>query len=389
MAYIVSCSRTPTGSYQGKLASYLAIELGLIAVKDAVDKIILPKSAYEEIYFGSVIQANLGQSPAKQVAVKAGLPNTIVSTTINKVCASGMKALICGAQAIYSGHANAVITGGTESMSNAPYYVTNLRKSSRNPKFGPVTMVDGLQRDGLSDPVDGYAMGIAGEATAEKYGISRQDQDSSAIQSYRKALAATKQGKFKSEIVPVANLETDQELDRFDKEAFPNARTAFKTNGTVTAPNSSPMSDGASCIVLVSEKILKETGIVPLAKIKAFGEAEQESILFPTSPALAISKALAYTSLEMEQIDFFEINEAFAVVSEANRRILNIPESKLNVYGGAVALGHALGSSGTRILVTLVSILHQEKGHYGAAAICNGGGGASCVILERSGDTKL
>lgn len=399
--YIVSSARTATGSFLGSLSSLSAQELGAIAVKACLDKVPqVQNSDVEEIYFGSVIQANLGQSPAKQVALRAGLSNSIVATTVNKVCSSGLKSVIIGAQTILTGHADIVVAGGSESMSNAPYYATNLRKSDKNPKFGGVSLVDALQKDGLTDALEGFAMGLAGEKVAKDYDISRQEQDSFAVESYKKAAAASKAGKFKSEIVPITIAKTktskektvaeDEEYLRFNQSFVGKAKASFVKNGTVTAVNLSPLSDGASAILLVSGKKLQELGLTPLARITSWGEAEQEPINFTTCPSKAIPVALKHANLTVADVDYFEINEAFAAVGAVNQKLLKIPSEKLNVYGGAVGLGHALGSSGSRILVTLLSVLQQEGGKYGCVGICNGGGGASSLIVENLiGKSKL
>lgn len=392
--YIVSAARTPTGSFQGSLANLSAIDLGAHAVNAALNKVPqIPNSEVQEIYFGSVIQANLGQSPAKQVALKAGLQNDIVATTINKVCASGLKSIIVGAQSILTGHADIVVAGGCESMSNVPYYATNLRKSDKNPKFGSVSLVDGLQRDGLSDAYEGYAMGLAGEKASKDYNISRQEQDEFAIRSYERAVKAQSEGKFKNEIASISIpgtkrrkeviVDSDEEFKRFDESFLKKAKPVFVKDGTVTAANASPMNDGGSAVILVSGRKVKQLHLKPIAKVVNWGEAEQEPINFTTCPAKAIPVALKHSGLDINDIDYFEINEAFSVVGAVNAKLLKISKEKLNVYGGAVALGHALGSSGCRIVVTLLSVLSQEGGRFGAVGICNGGGGASALVIEK------
>lgn len=390
--YIVSAARTPIGSFQGNLASLTYSDLGAHAVKAALDKVpqIKPEDV-EEILFGGVLQANLGQAPARQVALKAGLSEAIVATTINKVCASGMKATILGAQNILTGTSDIVVVGGAESMTNTPYYVPSARAGAR---FGDVTMVDGVQKDGLMDVYEQKAMGVAAEKCAEDHGISREDQDRFAIASYKKAAESHKAGKFKNEIAPVkiagkrgkpdVIVSEDEEFARFDESRLRSARAVFKKeNGTVTAPNSSPINDGGAALILVSERKVKELGIHPIAKITGWGEAARAPIDFTIAPSLAIPKALKHANILLDAVDFFELNEAFSVVGLANAMITKIPETKLNAYGGAVALGHPLGCSGARIIVTLLSVLFQEGGKTGVAAVCNGGGGASSIVIEK------
>ncbi|ANB12008.1 acetyl-CoA C-acetyltransferase [Sugiyamaella lignohabitans] len=389
--YIVAASRTPIGSLLGSLASQTYVDLGAHAVKSALAKVPeIEPSAVEEIVFGNVYSANVGQAPARQVALKAGLSEATVATTINKVCASGLKAVIIGAQTILTGTADIVVAGGAESMSNVPHYLPSGRTGT---KFGGATIVDGLQRDGLQDAYDGQAMGMAGEDTAAEHKISREEQDEYAINSYKRAQKAHADGKFKAEISPVelpgargkpgVTVSVDEEVARLDEGRLKSARPVFKSDGSLTAPNSSPINDGAAAVILVSEQKVKELNLKPIAKILGWGDAAQAPIKFPTSPSLAVPKALKHANVAIEDVDFFEFNEAFSVVGVANSKILQLDPSKVNIYGGAVAIGHPLGASGARILVTLTSVLAQENGKIGVAAICNGGGGASAIVIER------
>ncbi|KAK9352341.1 Thiolase, N-terminal domain-containing protein [Lipomyces doorenjongii] len=387
--YIVSVARSPIGSLLGSLSSLSATDLGAHAVKAALAKVPqLEPSAVEEIYFGNVMSANVGQAPARQVALKAGLGEHVVAATINKVCASGMKAFIFGAQTIITGNADIVVVGGTESMSNVPHYV-----SVRNGiKYGGGQLIDGLQRDGLQDAYDNKFMGDAAEVCAETHDITREDQDNFAIESYTRAQKAHKEGKFAAEIAPVEipgfrgkpgkMISVDEEANNLNVEKLKAARTVFKKDGTVTAPNASPLNDGAAAVILASASKVAELGLTPIAKLRGWGEAAQAPVKFTTSPALAVPKALKHAGLELSDVDFFEFNEAFSVVGCANSKILGLSSDKVNVYGGAVALGHPLGCSGARVIVTLSSVLKQEGGKIGVAAICNGGGGASAVVIE-------
>lgn len=397
--YIVSAARTPIGAFQGGLSSLTYSDLGSHAVQAALKKVPQIKAEeVEEIIFGGVLQANVGQAPARQVALKAGLPESIVATTVNKVCASGMKSIILGAQTILTGTADIVVAGGAESMSNTPYYVPSARGGAR---YGDAVMVDGVQKDGLLDVYENKLMGVAAEKCAKDHSFSREDQDEFAIGSYTKAGNAQKAGKFENEIAPVTIpgkrgkpdvvVSNDEEVRNFDEARLRSARTVFqKENGTVTAPNASSLNDGGAAVILVSEKKLKELNLKPLAKISGWGEAARSPIDFTIAPSLAIPKALKHANLSMDDIDFFELNEAFSVVGLANAKICNIPSKKLNVYGGAVALGHPLGCSGARIVVTLLSVLAQEGGKVGIAGVCNGGGGASSIVIERfDHDSKL
>ncbi|CDR45583.1 CYFA0S19e00650g1_1 [Cyberlindnera fabianii] len=390
--YIVAAARTPMGSFQGSLASQTYVDLGATAVKAALAKVpeIKPTDV-EEIVFGNVIQANVGQNPARQVALKSGMGVHTVASTVNKVCASGLKATINAAQTILLGNADIVVAGGAESMTNAPYYVPSARSGAR---YGDATLVDGLSRDGLSDAYDGKAMGVSAEKCARDYNFSREDQDEFAIKSYQKAQKAHADGKFKAEIAPVTIkgfrgkpdtvIEVDEESTKLNVDKLRSARTVFqKENGTVTAANASPINDGGAALVLVSHKKLVELKLQPIARILGWGEAAQNPEDFTTAPALAVPKALKHANLSLDDVDFFEFNEAFSVVGLANQKILSIPDEKLNVYGGAVAMGHPLGCSGARIIVTLSSVLNQEGGKIGCAAICNGGGGASSIVIEK------
>ena len=362
--FIVSVSRTPMGSFGGVFSSLTAVQLGAETIRDAYSKIGLDPAEIQEVYFGNVVQANNGQAPARQAALAAGLRNTVITTTVNKVCASGMKSVALAAQSIMTGQNDLIVAGGMESMSNIPFYLPNMRWGS---KFGSVQAVDGLQRDGLVDVYDGKAMGVFADATAEKYDITREQQDAFAIQSYKRAAEATLNGKFKNVF-----------LDK-----IPGLRPVFTPTGTVTAANASTINDGASAIILASAEKVKELNLKPLARIVSFADAEHEPEWFTTAPVEAAPIALKKAGLTIDQIDFFEVNEAFAVVALNFAKSLNIPQEKMNIYGGGVALGHPLGSSGSRILVTLTSALHQEGGRYGLAAICNGGGGASSMVIER------
>ncbi|KAJ8102237.1 Thiolase, N-terminal domain-containing protein [Lipomyces tetrasporus] len=387
--YIVSVARSPIGSLLGSLSSLSATDLGAHDGQAALAKVpSLDPSAVEELYFGNVMSANLGQAPARQVALKSGLGEHVVAATINKVCASGMKAFIFGAQTIMTGNADIVVVGGTESMSNVPHYV-----SVRNGiKYGGGQLIDGLQRDGLQDAYDNTFMGDAAEVCAETHSITREDQDNFAIESYTRAQKAHADGKFAAEIAPVEipgfrgkpgkTISVDEEANNLNVEKLKAARTVFKKDGTVTAPNASPLNDGAAAILLVSARKVAELGLTPIAKLRGWGEAAQAPVKFTTSPALAVPKALKHAGLELSDVDFFEFNEAFSVVGCANTKILGLSADKVNVYGGAVALGHPLGCSGARVLITLTSVLRQEGGKIGVAAICNGGGGASAVAIE-------
>jgi acetyl-CoA C-acetyltransferase len=385
---IVAAVRTPIGSFGGALASLSATELGAIALKGALDKAGVAPELVEQVIMGNVISANLGQAPARQAAKKAGLPDTVECTTVNKVCASGSKAIMFAAQAIMLGQADVILAGGMESMSNVPYYLDKARFGA---KYGNGQMIDGLVRDGLWDPYHDYAMGNAADATAAHYGITREEQDAFARQSYERSAAAAQAGKKKEEIVPVTitvrGKETvvsdDEEYTKVQFEKMPGLKAAFTKEGTVTAANASTLNDGAAAVLLMSREKADELGIKPLARIRGFADAEQAPEWFTTTPSIAIPKALKNAGLTADDVDFYEINEAFSVVSLANNKLLNLEGTKVNVYGGAVSLGHPLGASGARIVTTLLSVLQQEGGTIGVTGICNGGGGASSIVLEK------
>jgi acetyl-CoA C-acetyltransferase len=386
--YVVSAIRTPMGSFGGSLKCFSSTQLGGFAIKGAVEKAGLKPEHIEEVIMGSVLQANLGQAPARQASKFAGLPNEVICTTVNKVCASGMKSIAIAAQNIMLGDAHIIVAGGMESMSNVPYYSDSMRWGN---KYGNTVMIDGLAKDGLTDVYDGKAMGNAAEHCATTCNISREDQDAFSIESYKRSQNAVQTGKFDAEIIPVAIPQRKGEPIMFskDEEPFnvkfdkiPELKGAFVKDGTVTAANSSTMNDGAAALVLMSKEKADELGIKPIAKIRAFADAEQAPEWFTTSPSLAIPKAIKKAGLKSDDIQFWELNEAFAVVGIENTKRLNIDPSKVNVNGGAVALGHPLGCSGARIIVTLINVLKQNKGQYGAAGICNGGGGASAMIIE-------
>jgi len=385
---IVSAVRTPIGSFMGALSTVPAPKLGAAAIKGALEKINLDPALVDEVLMGNVVQAGVGQAPARQAALFAGLPNTVVATTINKVCASGMKAVMQGAQAIMAGDAEIVVAGGMENMSLIPHYV-HLRNGY---KFGPASMLDGMQRDGLSDAYDNNAMGVCADACATEYNITREDQDKFAIQSYDRSAKAWDAGKFDNEIVPVAvpqrkgdpiMVTKDEEYSNVKLDKIPTLNPAFTKDGTVTAANASTINDGAAALVLMSEEKAQALGLKPLAYIKSYADAAQEPKWFTTTPAKALPKALEKVGMTVKDVDFFEFNEAFSVVGLANAQILGLDNNKVNVNGGAVSLGHPLGASGARIIVTLLNVLEQNNAKTGAAAICNGGGGASAIVLER------
>ena len=385
---IVSAVRTPIGSFMGSLSTVPATKLGAIAIKGALDKIKLDPNLVDEVLMGNVLQAGNGQAPARQAALYAGLPNTVACTTINKVCASGMKAVMQGAQAIIAGDAEIVVAGGMENMSLIPHYV-HLRNGV---KFGPTTMVDGMQRDGLTDAYDNNAMGVCADLCATEYKISREEQDAFAIQSYERTAKAWSAGKFNNEIVPVEIpqrrgepiiFSQDEEYTNVKLDKIPALNAVFTKDGTVTAANASTINDGAAALVLMSEEKAHSMGLKPLAYIKSYADAAQEPKWFTTSPAKALPKALDKVGLSIGDVDYFEFNEAFAVVGLANAKILGLNNDKVNVNGGAVSLGHPLGCSGARIIVTLINVLEQNNAKVGAAAICNGGGGASAIVIER------
>jgi acetyl-CoA C-acetyltransferase len=385
---IVSAVRTPIGSFMGGLSTVSAPQLGAIAIKGALNKINLDPNLVDEVLMGNVVQAGVGQAPARQAALLAGLPNSVIATTINKVCASGMKAVMQGAQAIMSGDAEIVIAGGMENMSLIPHYI-HLRNGY---KFGPASMIDGMQRDGLSDAYDNSAMGVSADLCASEYKISREEQDNFAIQSYERSAKAWESGKFDAEIVPVEVpqrrgepiiISKDEEFSNVKLDKIPTLNPAFTKDGTVTAANASTINDGAAAVILMSEEKAIALGLKPLAYIKSYADAAQEPKWFTTTPSIAVPKALAKAGLSVGDVDFFEFNEAFSVVGLANSKILGLDASKVNVNGGAVSLGHPLGCSGVRIIVTLINVLEQNNAKIGAAAICNGGGGASAIVIER------
>eukprot|EP00743_Colponemidia_sp_Colp-15_P003925 GILK01004234.1.p1 GENE.GILK01004234.1~~GILK01004234.1.p1 ORF type:complete len:420 (-),score=87.76 GILK01004234.1:148-1407(-) len=389
--YIVGAVRTPLGSYGGALSAFSATKLGGIAIKGALAKAGVSPDQVEEVIFGNVLSANVGQNPARQAAMEAGVNISAACTTINKVCASGMKATMFGAQAIMLGMRDIVVCGGMESMSNVPYYMPKARFGAR---MGHTELLDGMIRDGLWDVYNNIHMGSCAEMCAEEFGCSRADQDAFALSSYARTQQASAAGKFAAETVPVevpakkktappAVVQEDEEWKKFDASRISSLNAVFKQGGTVTAANASPLSDGAAALVLVSGRKCRELNLRPLAKIRGFGDAEQAPERFTTAPAFAIPKALAHAGIDQSQVDFYELNEAFAVVGLVNSKLLNIDPSKVNVYGGAVALGHPLGCSGARIIVTLQSVLSQEGGRIGVAAICNGGGGASAIVIEK------
>lgn len=386
--YIVSAVRTPIGSFGGALSSLSATQLGSIAIKGAIEKAGIKPELVEEVIMGNVISANVGQAPARQAALGAGLPPQVRCTTVNKVCASGAKAIIYAAQSIMLGLTEVAVAGGMESMSNAPFYVPRARFGY---KYGSGTLVDGLEKDGLTDAYEDIAMGFYADQTARKYGFSRETQDNYAIDSYKRAAEATENGYFDDEIIPVEVqtkkgtivVSEDEEYKNANFEKIPLLKSAFEKRGTVTAANASTLNDGASALVLMSRRKAEKLGLLPLAKIIGFAEAEQEPALFTTSPAVAVPKAIKMANLIKEEIDYFEINEAFSVVPLAFEKMLEIPHKKVNIFGGAVSLGHPLGASGARIVTTLISVLKHTKSRYGAAGICNGGGGASAIVIER------
>ena len=387
--YIVAAVRTPMGSFGGSLKSLTATQLGAVAIKGAMDKINLDINLVDEVYMGSVIQAGLGQAPARQAAKLAGLPDKVICTTINKVCASGMKSIALAAQNILLGDADIVVAGGMESMSNVPFY--NMHQRWGN-KYGDTTMLDGLAKDGLVDVYDQVAMGNFADLCATEHQISREEQDAFAIGSYTKSQASIEKGLFENEIIPVMipqrkgdplTIDKDEEPFnvKFDKIASLNP--AFSKTGTVTAANASTMNDGAAALILMSGEKMNALGLKPLAKITSYADAEHDPKWFTTAPSLALPKALSKANLTSNDINFFEFNEAFSVVGVVNTKLLNLDPSKVNIRGGAVSLGHPLGCSGARIIVTLTHILQDHQAKYGAAAICNGGGGASAMIIER------
>jgi len=385
---IVSAARTPIGSFLGGLSTVPATKLGSIAIQGALNKIGLKPEMVEEVLMGNVVQAGVGQAPARQAALGAGIPDTVPCTTINKVCASGMKAVMQGAQAIMLGDANIVVAGGMENMSLIPHYLY-LRSGQ---KFGPATMIDGMQKDGLVDAYDHNAMGTCADLCATEHKFSREDQDAYAIQSYERSAKAWKEGKFDNEVVPVEVpqrkgdpivIKEDEEFKNVKMDKIASLRPAFSKDGTVTAANASTINDGAGAVVLMSREKANELGLKVLASIKSFADAAQEPKWFTTAPSKALPKALAKAGITKEDVDFFEFNEAFAVVGLANMKLLGLTDKNTNVNGGAVSLGHPLGCSGVRIIITLLNVLEQNNAKTGAAAICNGGGGASAIVIQR------
>lgn len=386
--YIVSAVRTPIGSFGGSLKDFTATQLGGIAIKGALSKAGIDANQVNEVLMGCVIQANTGQAPARQAAKFAGLPDSVIATTVNKVCASGMKAIAQGVQSILLGDSDIVVAGGMESMSNVPFYSPNLRWGN---KYGNVQMIDGLAKDGLTDVYHNYAMGNAAELCAKECNISREDQDAFAIESYKRSQAAWEKGWFNEEIVPVEipNKKGDPILFSKDEEPYnvkfdkiAGLKPAFVKDGTVTAANASTMNDGAAAVVLMSKEKADALGINPLAIVRSYADAEQAPEWFTTTPSLAVPKAVAKAGLQMSDIDFVELNEAFSVVGIVNAQKMNLSPDKVNVHGGAVSIGHPLGCSGARIIVTLINVLKQQGGKIGAAGICNGGGGASAMVVE-------
>ena len=384
---IVSVARTPIGSFMGSLSKIPAPKLGAIAIKGALDKINLNPNLIDEVFMGNVVSAGIGQAPARQAAIFAGIPDTVPCSTINKVCASGMKSVMLAAQSISLGDTEIVIAGGMENMSSIPHYL----HGRQGTKFGPTTLEDGMQKDGLVDAYDKVAMGVCADACATKYGFSREDQDAYAIQSYQRSSEAWKSGKFSDEITPVEIpqrrgapilMTEDEEYKNVKMDKIPSLRAAFSKEGTVTAANASTINDGGAALILMSTEKALELKLTPIAKIKSFADAAHEPEWFTTAPSKAIPKALSKANITIDDVDYFELNEAFSVVGLANMKILNLKSERVNVNGGAVSLGHPLGVSGARIIIALTSILKQNNAKIGAAGICNGGGGASAMIIE-------
>ena len=384
---IVSVGRTPIGSFMGSLSKITAPKLGAIAIKGALNKINLNPNLVDEVFMGNVVSAGLGQAPARQAAILAGISETVPCTTINKVCSSGMKAIMLAAQSIALGDATIVVAGGMENMSSIPHYL----HGRQGTKFGPTTLEDGMQKDGLVDAYDNVAMGVCADACATKFGFSREEQDAYAIQSYERSTEAWKLGKFSDEIIPVEIpqrkgpsifMDEDEEYKNVRMEKIPSLRAAFSKDGTVTAANASTINDGGAALVLMSEEKALELNLTPIAKIKSYADAAHEPKWFTTAPSKAIPKALEKIDMSIDEIEYFELNEAFSVVGLANMKILGLKDDIVNVNGGAVSLGHPLGVSGARIIISLLSVLKQNKAKIGAAGICNGGGGASAMIIE-------
>lgn len=388
--FILSAARTPIGSFGGALSSVHACRLGAVAIQSAVAQSRLNPDQVQEVYMGNVMSANLGQAPARQAAIYAGLAPSVICTTVNKVCASGMKAVVLGAQAIQLGDAEVVVAGGMENMSQIPFY---LPKARYGYGYGNGEIIDGLQKDGLTDVYDQIGMGICGDRTALKYNISREEQDAFAIQSYQRSAQSTENGFFKNEITEVEVLSPkggvstfiseDEEFKRVKFDKIPSLKPAFSKDGSITAANASTINDGAAALVIAGLQTVKLSDLKPVARIVAYADAEQEPAWFTTTPILATKKVLKKAGLSPSDIDYFEVNEAFAVVALAYIKELQLDSEKVNVFGGAVSLGHPLGASGARIITTLLSVLKQNNGRYGLATICNGGGGASAIIIER------
>lgn len=385
--YIISASRTPIGSFLGSLSSVSATKLGAVAIKGAIEKAGINKEEINEVFMGNVLQANLGQAPARQAALFAGISNLIPCTTINKVCASGMKAIMLGAQSILLGDNDVVVAGGMENMSSVPHYVNG----RQGVKLGNIKMVDGMVNDGLTDVYNQVHMGVCADQCASKYNFTREEQDKFAIQSYEKAAKAWKEGKFDNEVVPVEVpqrkgdpivISEDEEYKNIKLDKVPQLRPAFNKEGTVTAANASTLNDGACATILASKEAVERLGLKPVAKIVSYADASHEPEWFTTAPTAAVTKAIQKSGLAKEDIDFWELNEAFSVVGMVNTQLLEIDANKVDVNGGAVAIGHPLGCSGARIITTLINVLKQNGGKYGAAGICNGGGGASAMVIE-------
>ncbi len=387
--YIASAVRTPIGSFGGALSGFTAVQLGAIAIKGAVEKAGVSADQVQEVLMGNVVSANLGQAPARQAAIEAGIGHNVPCTTINKVCSSGMKSAMFGAQSIMTSQNDLVVVGGMESMSNIPYYIPKARFGY---KYGNAELVDGLQKDGLWEVYNNFAMGNCADHTAKEMNISREEQDEYAINSYKRTAASTEAGLFNDEIVPVEIpqrkgdpmvMKEDEEFKNVNFDKIPGLRPVFSKEGTVTAANASTINDGASAMVLISKEKMEELGLTPIAKIRGFADAAQDPLWFTTAPALAIPKAIKNAGIEASDVDYYEINEAFSAVAIANMKELNLDPEKVNVNGGAVAIGHPLGASGARIMATLTSVLKQKSGSIGVAGICNGGGGASAIVIER------
>ncbi|WP_421765005.1 acetyl-CoA C-acyltransferase [Ekhidna sp.] len=387
--YIASAVRTPIGSFGGKLSGFSATQLGTFAIKGALEKSGVAADQVNEVFMGNVLSANLGQAPARQAAIGAGIGHNVPCTTVNKVCSSGMKSVMLGAQSIMLGINDVVVAGGMESMSNVPYYIPKARFGY---KYGHGQMVDGLMHDGLWEVYNEFPMGNCADNTAKEMNISREAQDEYAINSYKKVAASTEAGDFKDEIVPVEIpqrkgdpivMDEDEEFRNVNFDKIPGLRPVFNKEGTVTAANASTINDGASALVLVSKEKAEELGLTLIAKIKGFGDAAQEPLWFTTAPSLAIPKALDHAGVSQGDVDFWEVNEAFSAVAIANQEKLGLDAEKLNVFGGAVAMGHPLGTSGARIITTLINVLNKKGGKIGCAGICNGGGGASAIVIEK------